>query len=49
VAGGGRARVPLVKARAAEMRLAAQEALKVARAVRAPVPYCRLSRINDSS
>ena len=39
VAGGGRARVPLVKARAAEMRLAAQEALKVARAVRAPVPH----------
>jgi len=39
VAGGGRARVPLVKARAAEMRLAAQEALKIARAVRAPVPH----------
>ena len=39
VAGGGGARVPLVKARAAEMRLAAQEALKVTRAVRAPVPH----------
>lgn len=50
VTGGGRARVPLVQARAAVMRLAAQEALQVAGTIRSPVPdhISHLNTINHT-